>query len=72
MSATVTAPAPPLLGPDADGRSPPRSATLEQRLEACWGVLRSGGAAACPLCQGPMQAAADGGGSCTSCGAHLS
>jgi hypothetical protein len=45
--------------------------TLEQRLESVWEGLLAAGAAECPLCRGPMEAAA-GGGRCGDCGSTLS
>ena len=83
MSAIAERP-PPIVDPprpsgrtDAHGRSSERSGggrlTLEQRLDSVWEGLRAGGAADCPLCEGPM--ATDPGGAvarCGDCGSALS
>ena len=45
--------------------------TLEVRLDSVWEGLRAGGAAECPVCDGPM-VAAGAAARCGSCGSQLS
>jgi hypothetical protein len=44
--------------------------TLERKLQSVWEGLSATGAASCPLCDGEMEAAADGG-TCGDCGTQL-
>ena len=60
------------LRPRRERFSPHESGTLEQRLDRSLQDLQLRGTAECPLCQAPMQRAADGAGECTGCGTKLS
>jgi hypothetical protein len=72
MSATLTTPALPFVRTEAEDRPRPGGLTLEQRLEGSWQDLRLRGIASCPLCEAPMERAADGAGECSGCGTKLS
>ncbi len=46
----------------------PGASTLDERISSAWSGLVSAGTAECPVCSGPVRAAAP----CKSCGSELS
>jgi hypothetical protein len=74
-AATAITETPPAVGPDAIAA--PAGITLDAAIASLWSELTAGEAAACPVCEAPMEPVHSpgtgvAGGRCGSCGSTLS